>query len=131
MSKCFSRNLDNLPVSTRNKVRKAHKTGIVVKVESLSQKLAEGLVEIFNETPVRRGKRYSYYGSDVDTVKKEWSKDQRRNDFLVAYYGEEVVGFIQLVYGKRSVRTSGTVSKISHRNKATMNALLAKGVEWC
>jgi hypothetical protein len=117
--------------NTRNKINKAKKSGIIVKVESLSRKLAEGMVDIFNETPIRRGRRYSYYGRDVETVEKEWAKDLERSDFLVAYHQEEMIGFIQLVYGKQCARTSGTVAKIAHRNKAPMNALLAKAVEVC
>lgn len=117
--------------NTRNKINKAKRTGVAVKIEGLTRRLAEGLVGIFNETAVRRGKLYSYYGKDIETVEKEWSKDSNRRDFLVAYYQNEIIGFIQLVYGKACARTSGTVAKLSHRNKAPMNALLAKAVEIC
>ena len=89
------------------------------------------MVGIFNETPLRRGRLYSYYGKDVETVQKEWSKDSKRNDFLVAYNQNEIIGFIQLVYGEGYARTSGTVAKISHRDKAPMNALISKAVEIC
>ena len=117
--------------NTRNKIRKAQRSGIDVKIESISRRLAEGISEVFNETPIRRGKPYSYYGRDVDTVENEWSQDTGHNDFLVAYYKGEVIGFIQLVYGKHAARTSGTVAKIAHRNKAPMNALFSKAVEVC
>lgn len=117
--------------NTRNKIRKASKSGVVVKVESISRKLAEGLVSIFNESKVRRGKLYSYYGKDVDTVEKEWSTDINRSKFLVAYYQDEIIGFIQLVYNEILARTSGTIAKLSHRDKAPMNALFAKAVEIC
>ena len=117
--------------NTRNKINKARRAGIVVEIEELTRRLAEGIVGIFNETPVRRGRLYSYYGRDVETVEKEWSKDSKRSDFLVAYYQNEIIGFIQLVYGKGYARTSGTVAKISHRNKAPMNALISKAVETC
>ena len=117
--------------NTRNKIKKAERNGVVVKVESLSRKISEGLVEIFNETMVRRGKKNFYYGRDVETVEKEWSRDSGRNDFLIAYYKDEIIGFIQLVYADKYARTSGTVAKLSHRNKSPMNALLAKAVEIC
>lgn len=117
--------------NTRNKINKAKRTGVAVKIEGLTRRLAEGLVGIFNETAVRREKLYSYYGRDIETVEKEWSRDSKRSDFLVAYYQNEIIGFIQLVYSKECARTSGTVAKLSHRNKAPMNALLAKAVEIC
>lgn len=117
--------------NTRNKIRKAHRAGVRVEVEKLSRKLAEGLAGIFNETRIRRGRPYEYYGIDVETVLKEWAPNSHRSNFLVAYFEREVIGFIQLVYGETVARTSGTVAKISHRNKAPMNALFAKAVEIC
>jgi len=123
--------LKQIHPNTRNKIKKAKKSGVEVKTEGMTRKLAEGMVEIFNETPVRRGKRYSYYGRDPASVEKEWSKDLDRSNFIVAYYNKEIIGFIQLVYCERCARTSGTVAKIAHRNIAPMNALIAKAVEIC
>lgn len=117
--------------NTRNKINKARRTGVAVEIEGLTTRLAEGIVGIFNETLVRRGRLYSYYGRDIETVEKEWSRDSKRSDFLVAYYQNEIIGFIQLVYGKECARTSGTIAKISHRDKAPMNALISKAVEIC
>lgn len=117
--------------NARNKINKALKMGVEVKIESLSRKIAEGLVGIFNETAVRRGKKNYYYGRDVETVEKEWSRESKRNDFLIAYYQDEIIGFIQLVYSEKYARTSGTVAKLSHRDKSPMNVLLAKAVELC
>ena len=50
---------------------------------------------------------------------------------MAAYFADEMVGFIKLVYGKECVRTSGTISKLSHRDKSPMNALLSSAVERC
>ncbi|RJR34377.1 MAG: GNAT family N-acetyltransferase [Desulfobacteraceae bacterium] len=117
--------------NTRNKIRKAEKKGVVVRVERLSRRIAEGIAGIFNETPIRRGRKYSSYGRSVGMVEEEWSRDSKRNEFLVAYYKDEIIGFIQLVYAEKYARTSGTVAKIAHRDKSPMNALFAKAVEVC
>jgi hypothetical protein len=117
--------------NTRNKINKANREGVVVKVEPFSRTLAEGLVGVFNETAIRRGKRYDYFGRDLQSVEKEWGTDLDRSDFLVAYCENEVVGFIKMVYGAACARTSGTVSKIAWRRKAPMNALFSKAVEVC
>jgi hypothetical protein len=117
--------------STRNKIKRAQNNNVEVTIECLSRRVAEGLVGIFNETAVRRGKKYSYYGRDVEMVEKEWSRDSSRSDLLIAYYKNEIIGFIQLVYAEKYARTSGTIAKLSHRDKATMNALFAKAVEVC
>lgn len=117
--------------NTRSKINKSKKAGVEVKIEHMSHRLAEGLLAIFNETPERRGKKYSYYGRDIATIEKEWSHDTGRNDFLVAYFQDEVIGFIQLVYGSVCARTSGTVAKLAHRDKAPMNALIDMAVKRC
>ncbi|HQH54143.1 MAG TPA: hypothetical protein PKY01_17055 [Candidatus Hydrogenedentes bacterium] len=115
----------------RNKVRKAEKIGVTVQVETFSDRLAAGLVELFNETPTRRGRRYAYFGWDLEMVKHGWATELDRSLFLVAYYREELIGFIKLTFGQRLARTSGTIAKQAHKDKAPMNALFAKAVEVC
>ena len=117
--------------NTRNKIKKASKKGINVKVEKIDRTLASGLVDIFNETPIRRGRVYPYFGKNIDEVIEDWSPDLERSDFVVAYFENEMVGFIKVVYCDQYARTSGTVAKISHRDKSPMNALLARVVELC
>lgn len=123
--------MNQIHANTRNKIRKAQRKGVVVRVEAFSDELAAGLVQLFSETPIRRGTRYSYYGWDLVMVKRGWATDLDRSLWLVAYYKEELIGFIKLVVGDRLARTSGTVAKEAHRDKAPMNALFAKAVELC
>ncbi len=117
--------------NARNKIRKAKKKGIEVRIEPFSNKLVLGMMDIFNESQVRRGRRYAYYGNDFETVRRGWEKDLEHSEFLVAYYESEIVGFIKLVFGDMCVRTSGTISKLSHRDKSPMNALFSAAVEMC
>jgi Acetyltransferase (GNAT) domain len=117
--------------NSRNKIRKAEKSGVVVAVESFSDKLAAGLVGLFNETAVRRGKRNVHYGWDLEKVKREWATELDRSHWLVAYHDDELIGFIKLVLGDGIARTSGTLAKGAHRDKAPMNALFSKAVEVC
>ncbi|MBN1696507.1 MAG: hypothetical protein JW881_03235 [Spirochaetales bacterium] len=137
-------NIAALPISTyedwfsgqihtnvRNKIRKSEKKGINVKIEKFDDNLILGLMDIFNETPIRRGKKYSYFGKDFSTVKKGWATDLERSEFLVAYHEKEKVGFIKLCYGDEYARTSGTIAKISHRDKSPMNALFSAAVKRC
>jgi len=115
----------------RNKIRKAEKAGVTVRVEEFSNNLAEGLVKLFNERPTRRGKRYPYFGWNLDMVIRGWTTELNRSLFLVAYYREELIGFIKLIVGDGIARTSGTIAKQEYRDKAPMNALFAKAVEVC
>jgi hypothetical protein len=120
-----------IPQNARNKIRKADKSGVLVRAEAFSDKLAAGLVELFNETPVRRGKRNLYYGWDLKRVTQGWATELDRSLWLVAYFEEELIGFIKLVLGDHIARTSGTIAKEMYRDKPIMNALLAKAVELC
>ena len=115
----------------RNKVRKAQKNGIVVKPATFDDQFVRGMTMIFNETPIRQGRRYLHYGKDFETVKREFSRFLFREEIFGAYVGEELVGFIMLADAGKYASLGQIVSKIAHRDLAPNNALLAKAVERC
>jgi len=117
--------------NTRKLINKVERLGVRVEARDLDADLVSGMMEIFNETPVRRGRRYPYYGRDADTVAREWSPDLHRSQFLAAYYQEEIIGFIKLILGEDYARASGTIAKVAHRDKSPMNAMLSKAVMIC
>src|SRR5215471_6284029 len=51
----------------RNKVRKAEKNGVVVREVPFDQTLITGVHAIYNESPVRQGKRFWHYGKDLES----------------------------------------------------------------
>jgi hypothetical protein len=117
--------------NTRNKIRKAAKKGIEVRVVPFDDTLVNGMIGIFNESRIRQGRPFAHYGKSFQEVKEEWSSDSERCEFVAAYFGSELVGFIKLLYADRYARTSGTICKLAHRDKAPMNALIAKAVQIC
>jgi hypothetical protein len=117
--------------SARNKVRKAQKKGVVVRVTDFDDKLIHGMTSIFNETPIRQGRHFLHYGKDLETVKGQFSRFLFREEILGAYVGEELVGFIMLANAGKYAVLGQIISKISHRDLAPTNALLAKAVERC
>jgi hypothetical protein len=117
--------------NTRNKVKKSLKNGIEVKIVPFDDSLVQGIVAIFNECRIRQGRPFDHFGKSFETVKREWSSDSERSVFLAAYLQSELVGFIKLLNAGRYARTSGTICKLAHRDKAPMNALIAKAVEIC
>jgi len=58
----------------RNKVRKAEKSGVIIKKTNFDDECIKGIVSIFNETPIRQGKRFWHYGKNIDTIKREFSR---------------------------------------------------------
>jgi hypothetical protein len=115
----------------RNKARKAEKKGVIVRPAALDDRFIGGIISIFNETPIRQGRRYQHYGKDFETVKREFSRFSFREEIFGAYLGEELVGFIMLCNAGNYLFLGQIISKIAHRDLAPNNALLAKAVERC
>jgi hypothetical protein len=115
----------------RMKVRKSRERGVVVRQVGFSDDLVRGIAAIYNESPVRQGRRFWHYGKTFEETKAANATYMDRADFLGAYLNEELIGFIKLVYAKNFARTMGIMGKIAHRDDAPMNALLAKAVELC
>jgi hypothetical protein len=117
--------------AARNKVRKAQKRGVVVRLTSFDDRLVQGMTSIFNETPIRQGRHFLHYGKDFETIKCQFSRFLFREEILGAYVGEELVGFIMLANAGKYAVLGQIISKIARRDLAPTNALLAKAVERC
>ena len=115
----------------RNKARKAEKKGLTVRPAALNDGFIGGISAIFNETPIRQGRRYLHYGKDFETVKREFSRFAFREEIFGAYLGEELVGFIMLCNAGNYLFLGQIISKVAHRDLAPNSALLAKAVERC
>ncbi|OGP81335.1 MAG: hypothetical protein A2Z13_05510 [Deltaproteobacteria bacterium RBG_16_64_85] len=116
---------------TRKKVRKAKEKGVEISIVNFDDEFVRGIAGIYNESPIRQGKRFWHYGKNLETIKKENATYLDRSCFLGAYYNGELIGFIKLVFDKDFASTMQVISKIGHRDKAPTNALIAKAVEVC
>jgi hypothetical protein len=115
----------------RNKTRKAQKNGVIVKPAAFDDRFVRGMTSIFNETPIRQGRRYLHYGKDFETIKRDFGRFLFREEIFGAYLGNELVGFIFLADAGGYIYLGQIISKIAHRDLAPNNALLAKAVERC
>jgi hypothetical protein len=115
----------------RNKLRKALKSGIEVRLEDFNDALVHGIKSIYDETPVRQGKRNYHYKKDFETVKREHSMFLDRSQFIAVHSAGEMIGFAKVTFSQGCGIFMNFLSKVSHRDKATNNALLAKAVEIC
>ncbi len=120
-----------LPQETRKNVRRSQKRGVTIRVQEFNDELIRGIADIQNESPIRQGRRYPHFGKTFDQVKKDHSGFVDRSDFIGAYVGDELIGFLKLVYRKDVASILQLNSKISHYDKRPSNALLAKAVELC
>ena len=117
--------------ATRNKIRKSLKAGVEVRECSWDDEFVRGVTAIFNETPVRQGRRFWHYGKDVDTVRRQFSRYLFREELLGAYYRGQLIGFVMLGKTAHFAELGQIISMVEHRDKAPTNALIAKAVEVC
>src|SRR5262245_20717674 len=80
----------------RNQIRKAEKEGLVVRECPYDDEFVRGMTAIFNESPVRQGRRFWHYGKDFATVKEQFSRFVYREDMIGAYLGDELIGVMML-----------------------------------
>jgi len=114
---------------TRNMVRKGQKAGVDYRLSGLTDELVQGVVQIYNETPLRQGKPFKHYGKSFETIKADLSTFPEQSSFLGAYFKGELIGFIKLVRGENVFSFMHILSMIAHRDKAPTNGLIAKAVE--
>ena len=118
-----------LPQETRRNVRLAAKRGTVVSGVPFSDELVRGIVGIYNETPIRQGRRFWHFGKNFETVKRENGTFLNRSQFIAAYCGDELTGFIKMVRVGRLASIMQILSKTSHHERRPTNAMIAKAVE--
>jgi hypothetical protein len=121
----------NVGKKTRNMVRKAEKNGVKTQVVEPSEKLAEGIWKIYNETPVRQERAFPYYGVSLQVAKELMMINAKRSTFIGAFFQEELAGFIQLIHGDKIAVISQILALQQHSDKAVNNALIAKAAEVC
>jgi hypothetical protein len=120
-----------LPQETRKNVRRAVKREVVVRAAPFDAAMIAGIKAIYDETPIRQGRRYHHFQKDLKTVGRENSSYLDRSEFIGAYVGEELIGFLKMVRVGTVSRIMQIVSKNAHQDKRPTNALIAKAVEVC
>jgi hypothetical protein len=118
-----------LPQSTRKNVRRSAKRGVEIRLAEFNDELVKGIMKIYNETPTRQGRAFWHYGKNFDEVKQANSTYLSTSDFLGAYFKDELIGFMKLVYVGKDARIMQIISMDSHQDKRPTNALIAKAVE--
>lgn len=118
---------------TRSHVRVAEKKGIVVREVAFDDALVRGISAVYDESPVRQGKRFWHYGKNVETVRRENATFLDRSIFIGAFFDESLVGFAKLVCDppRRQAGLMQIIAMFRHRDKAPTNALIAQAVRAC
>lgn len=121
----------NLPQETRKNVRRSAKRGVVVGTRNFDDQLILGIREVNDDAPIRQGLPNAYYGKSSEETRKLYGEFVGRCDFICAYVGDELIGFLHLVYRGEVASILNLTTKPSHHDKRPANALMAKAVEIC
>jgi hypothetical protein len=122
-----------LGFKARNKAKQASKKGVIVREAPFDDTLASGIWEIYNESPVRQGRRFPHFGKSLDQVRRMSSTFPDSSVFIGAYHEDKLIGFIKLTTDDSGTQAGimHIVSLIQHRDKAPTNALIAQAVKSC
>ena len=122
---------ESLPQESRKNVRRSERRGLTTGPVVFYDALAQGIKRIYDETPIRQGRRFWHYQKDLEAVKKENATYLERSQFVGAHFNGELVGFIKMVFVDRTARIMQIISMNAHADKRPTNALLAKAMEIC
>jgi len=139
-------NLAVLPVSTfehwwnkqirsypRNRARQAEKRGVALREIPFDEALLQGICEVYNECPIRQGKRFPHYGMTLERAREYAGTFLDRSIFIGAFLDNNMIGFGKLVTD--TARTQACLihilSMVKHKEKAPTNALIAQAVRSC
>jgi hypothetical protein len=122
---------EKLPQEARKNTRRSAKRGVIVKSAPYDEAFAQGVHKLCNESPVRQGKPFWHYGKDFETVQREHGTFPDRSEFIGAYFENELIGFIKMVYTDRLAVILHIIAFNAHYDKRPLNALITKAVEVC
>ena len=139
-------NLAVLPISTfeqwwterigfkaRNKAKQATKKGVTLREVPFSEELVRGIWKIYNECPIRQGRKFPHYGKTFEAVYQEEATYLESSIFIGAFAGSELIGFVKLLVDQTRTQAGllNIVSLISQRDLAPSNALISHAVRAC
>ena len=116
---------------TRQAIRRSVDKGVSCRVVELTDEFVDGMTAIYNETPIRQGKKFPHFSDSVEKVRREAATFLDRSVFVGAYLDRELVGFMKLVFEEQFTDVLSLLSKQAHRDKAVNNALIAHAVDLC
>jgi hypothetical protein len=117
--------------ASRRNVRGSEKKGVTVTVSGYDDAYIQGIMSIFNESPVRHGRKYWHYGKDFATVKAENGTYEDRSTYLGAYVGGEMIGYMKIVWDRDTAAIMQILSKMQYFDRRPNNAMLSEAVRLC
>jgi hypothetical protein len=117
----------------RNKAKQAEKKGVELREVPFGDELIEGIWRIYNENPIRQGKRFHHFGMSLEKVREHAGTFLDCSIFVGAFLAGELIGFAKLTMDESSTQAGlmHILSMIKHREKSPTNALIVQAVRSC
>ena len=122
---------NRLKKDAKENLRRAEREGVEVCRLPYDDGFVQGIKKLYDETPIRQGKRFWHYGKSFEALKQLTGTYCERAEYLGAYLRQELIGFIKMVYVDNFAKTMHVFSSEKQRRKRPTNALIAKAVEVC
>jgi hypothetical protein len=123
--------LKKIKRDVKENLRRSRREGVVVRATPFDDNLVQAIKGLYDETPIRQGRPFWHYGKSFDAIKELKGTYPERAEFVCAYLGEELIGFIKMVYVDNFAKTMHVFTQDKHFHKRPANALIAKAVEIC
>jgi hypothetical protein len=122
-----------LGFKARNKAKQAEKKGVKLREMPFDNSLIQGIWTIYNECPIRQGKRFPHYGMSLESVREYAGTFLESSIFIGAFLQGSLIGFAKLTIDETRTQAGlmHIVSMVRHRDKAPTNALIAQAVRSC
>ena len=121
----------SVPQEARKNARRSIKRGVVVKISDFDEALIDGIRGVNDESPLRQGLRNAYYGRSFEETQRLYGEFIGRCDFICAYLGDELIGFLHLIYHGEIASILNLTTKPSHFDKRPANNLMTEAVRIC
>jgi len=115
----------------KENLRRAKREGIIVRTCEYNDQFVWGIKSVYDETPVRQGRRFWHYNKAVEQIRQENGTFRDRSEYIGAFFGSEFIGFLKMVYVGDYAKTVQVIAKKRYFPKRVSNALIAKAVEIC
>lgn len=115
----------------RVNLNRAKREGVVVRAVPFDDEFVQGIKELYDETPIRQGRRFWHHGKSFEDIKKIHGTYRERAEYIGAYFEDELIGFVKMVYVGNISRTMNVIGKAKYFRKRPTNALIAKAIEIC
>jgi hypothetical protein len=122
---------EQISASTRRNIRASEKKGVVTRAAEFDDGFVHGIMSIFNESPVRGGRKFWHYGKSFESVQAEQGTYRDRSTFLGAYFQGQLIGYTKIVWDTRTAAIMQILSTIESLDKRPNNALLSEAVRLC